>query len=129
MFLITTPELDASDEGTTHDRRSMAAQVDRGVAKVAAPKGRRVTPRRTQGRPKKDKKKRKTKTHELDESGEGTTHDHRSTATFESRRKSRAKVWSFIAFCVTSPELAESGEGDTHDHRSMATKVDRARVT
>ncbi len=67
----------------------MAAKVDRGQAKVA-PKGRPGTPRGTQGRPKKDEKQ----THELDESSEGTTHDHRSL-----RRDKRLRKIT-ILYCV-----------------------------
>ena len=94
------------------------------VQPKVAPKGRPGAPRGTQGRPKEDEKTRNTKTHELDESGEGTTNDHRSTATFESRRKSISKVLNSIVFRVNSLELDESDEGTTNDHRSMAAKVD-----
>ena len=94
------------------------------VQPKVAPKGRPKAPRGTQGRPKKYEKARNTKAHELDESDEGTTNDHRRTATFESRRKRIAKVLCFLAFWENSLELDESDEGTTNDYRSMAAKVD-----
>ena len=83
--------------------------------------GRRGHPREDQ----KDEKRRNKKTHELDESDEGTTHDHRSTATFENRQKSISKVMCFHVFLIKTPEVDESDEGTTHDLRSLAAKVRR----
>ena len=96
---------------------------------MGTPWGRIGVPRGEEGggtrHPRETQRRRNEKTHELDERGEGTTHDHRSTAAFESRRKSIAKQLSFLVFLRKTPEVDESDEGTTHDLRSLAAKVRR----